>query len=190
MNITAELNPLMPSLDAVIRLINSFEKQGIIIGGVAASLLGKPRLTADVDAVMTLSLDDLPILLQTAEKFELYPRINQVETFARKHHVLLLRHQASGINVDISIGMLPFEHEAVERSIVHQVSELEIRLPTPEDLIIFKAVAHRTKDLQDIQDIIKSQTKLDKGRIKYWVQEFARVLEMPEIWDNIAKWLQ
>lgn len=58
-----DLAPLMPSLAAVHRLLARFSDRGIIIGGVAASLLGKPRLTADVDAVILLSVDNLPCLL-------------------------------------------------------------------------------------------------------------------------------
>jgi len=50
LNFTAERNLLMPSIEAVIRLIGHFENKGIVMAGVAASLLGKPRLTADVDA--------------------------------------------------------------------------------------------------------------------------------------------
>jgi hypothetical protein len=38
----------------------------------------------------------------------------------------------------------------VERSKLYQIGPLALRLPTPEDLIILKAVAHRPKDLLDI----------------------------------------
>jgi len=171
------------------RLLARFGNKGIIIGGVAASLLGKPRLTADVDAMILLSVDDSPLLLEAASQEGLVPRIADAEDFARRHRVLLLRHQESGINVDISLGMLPVELEAVERSLVYQVGPLAIRLPTPEDLIIFKAVAHRPQDLLDIQAIIASHPDLDRERIRRWVREFAQVLAMPELWDDIAAWL-
>ena len=46
-----DLTPLLASLAALQRLLARFGNQGIIIGGVAASLLGRPRLTADVDTV-------------------------------------------------------------------------------------------------------------------------------------------
>jgi len=59
-------------------------------------------------------------------------------------------------------------------------------LPTPEDLIVFKAVAHRPQDLLDVQAIVESHPNLDRGRIKRWVRELARLLEMPEVWDDIA----
>lgn len=185
-----DLTPLLAPLAAVQRLLARFDNRGIIIGGVAASLLGKPRLTADVDAVLLLSIEELPLLIEMAGQEGLVPRITEAQDFARRHRVLLLRHQESGINVDISLGLLPVEIEAVERSTVYRVGPLAIRLPTPEDLIIFKAVAHRPKDLLDIQAIIESHIDLDGERIECWVREFARLLEMPEVWDDIAPWLQ
>jgi hypothetical protein len=63
---------------------------------------------------------------------------------------------------------------------------LTIRLPTPEDLIIFKAVAHRPKDILDIQAIVNSHTDLDIDRIRFWIQQFGHALEMPELWNDIA----
>lgn len=53
--------------------------------------------------------------------------------FAQKSRVLLLRHTASRANIDISLGILPFEEEVVARSIVHHAGAISVRLPTPED---------------------------------------------------------
>ena len=184
-----EVAPLLSPLAALQRLLARFDNRGVVIGGVAASLLGKPRLTADVDAVILLSVEDLPHLIAAAAQEGLEPRITDAEAFAHRHRVLLLRHQESGVNVDISLGMLPFEVEAVERGVIYHVGSLAIRLPTPEDLIIFKAVAHRPKDLLDIQAIVESHPNLDRERIEHWVREFAQALEMPELWDDIAAWL-
>ena len=186
MNPSNGLASLAPALSAVHRLLARFGNQGMVIGGVAASLLGTPRLTADVDVVILLSVTDLPQLLAASAQCGLVPRLLDAEGFARKRRMLLLRHQGSGVNVDISLGILPFEVEAVERSTVHRVGRLSVRLPTPEDLIIFKAVAHRPQDMLDIQSIIETHTDLDRERIRYWVQEFSRVLEMPELWDDVA----
>lgn len=185
-----DLTPLLSPIVATQRLLEHFGNRGIIIGGVAASILGKPRLTADVDAMLLLPIKDLPHLMEAALEEGLVPRITDAQEFARRNRILLLRHQESGINVDISLGVLPLEVEAVERSTVYQIGLLAIRLPTREDLIIFKAVAHRPKDLLDIQALVESDPDLDKERIKRWVREFAQLLEMPEIWEDIAPWLQ
>jgi len=107
-----------------------------VLGGIAASLLGKPRLTADVDAMILLSMDDLPDLIEAATRVGSVPRLTDAEDFARRQRFLLLRHQESGINVDIETHPHP-----------------------------------------------------DRKRIQHWVREFARLLEMPELWDDIAIWL-
>jgi len=180
---------LVAPLQAVQRLLGRFNDQGMVIGGVAASLLGKPRLTVDIDAVILLSGDDLPSLIHAAAQEGLAPRIPEADAFAREHHVLLLRHVESGIAVDLSLGMLPFEREAVQRSVLHDTGTFAVRLPTPEDLIILKAVAHRPKDLFDIQALIEANPNLDRERIRFWAREFAEALDMPELWTDIAPWL-
>jgi hypothetical protein len=184
------LKPLAEPLAAVQRLIEQLNHQGVVIGGVAASLLGQPRLTADADVLILASIDDIPRVLELAGAEGLQPRTANVVEFARRSRVVLLRHAASGIDVDISLGVLPFEIEAVERSHEHQAGALRIRLPTPEDLIILKAVAHRPKDLVDIAAVIGVHRQLDVARIRFWVQQFADLLEQPELWTDVEMLLR
>ena len=68
-----EITPLLAPLAALQRLLARFDNQGIVVGGVAASLLGKPRLTADVDVVLLLSIEDLPLLMEAAAQEGLVP---------------------------------------------------------------------------------------------------------------------
>ena len=184
------LEPLLGPVAALQNVIEQWGNQGVIIGGIASSLLGEPRLTADADALVLLSLDELPHFLEIAELEGLQPRIPDAISFARRSRVILLQHKPSGINVDISLGLLPFEIETVERSQEYQAGTLTIRLPTPEDLIILKAVAHRPKDMLDIASIISTQEHLDEKRIAFWVQQFADLLETPEIWLDIEQLLR
>lgn len=180
------LTPFLAPLRALSRLLSRFDDQGII-GGIAVSLLGKPRLTNDVDAIILLSIDKIPELLKIAKNEGILPRIKNAEEFARKNRVILLRHQESEMNIDISLGILSFEEEAVSRSQVIQIGSLSLRLPTPEDLIILKAVAHRPKDMLDIQAIVESSPDLDRKRIEHWVRQFAEALEMPELWEELEQ---
>jgi len=62
-------------------------------------------------------------------------------------------------------------------------------LSSAASLIILKSVAHRPKDLLDIQAIIDGHPDLGRERIRRWVGEFAQLLEMPELWTDIAVWL-
>ena len=73
---------------------------------------------------------------------------------------------------------------------MHKFDTLQLRIPTPEDLIILKAVAHRPKDLQDIREIFDRQPNLDLPRIENWVKAFAKALEMPNLWGQIEALLK
>jgi predicted nucleotidyltransferase len=187
MKLQKEIEPFRATIEAIQRLLLKFDNRGVIIGGIAVGFLGRPRLTEDVDAMFLLSTHDIPQFLEAAKTENIQPRIPNAEEFAHKSRVLLLHHFPTETNIDISLGILPFEEEMVERGIVQSTGTLSVRLPTPEDLIIMKAIAHRPKDLEDIRTVVDKNPKLDVARIKHWVKQFAEVLEMPSLWDDIAE---
>ncbi len=188
MKLPDEIEPFFEPLQSLQNLISHFNDRGVVIGGVAAGVLGKARFTEDLDAMILLSTQDIPRLLEAAKQEGIEVRIENAAEFAKKSRVLLLRHVITDTNIDISMGVLPFEQEVVERSTMHEFdSLLHVRLPTPEDLVIMKAIAHRPKDLQDIQIIADKYPNLDKARIENWVKDFAEVLEMPDLWKQIEE---
>jgi hypothetical protein len=65
--------------------------------------------------------------------------------------------------VDISFGALPFEEEAIARAVEGKVGKIRLPLPTPEDLVIMKAVAHRPRDAVDIEAVLDAHPKLDSA---------------------------
>ncbi len=173
-------------IQALQTLLENINHQGVVIGGVAASLLGTPRFTADIDVVVLLGFEELPNLLHEAEKQGIITRIPNAVDFAQRSRVLLLRHINSGIDIDLSLGVLPFEIEMVERSNLVMIGDIKIQLPTPEDLIIMKSIARRPKDLIDIQAISASNPDLDQSRIRYWIEQFGEALDMPNLWEEIS----
>lgn len=179
------LTPFLAPLQAFQELLSIAGSRGVIVGGIAASLSGIPRYTVDVDAVILLSVDDLPKLVEQASAVGLNHRISDPISFATRTRVLLLRHTDSKIDVDVSLGALPFEFEMVDRSRVVEVGHLALRIPTPEDLIIMKAVAQRPKDLEDIRAIAEINPDLDHARIRFWVEQFGEILEQPDLWVRI-----
>ena len=185
MKLDKNLEPFRAAIEALHRLLEKYNERGVIIGGIAVGLLGKPRYTADVDAMFLLSTQEIPQFLELARMEEIVPRIKDAEGFARNTRVLLLRHAPTEIEIDISLGVLPFEEEMVERGSVKSFAKLSARLPTPEDLIIMKAIAHRPKDLEDIRTIVDNNPNLDHARIEHWVKSFAEILEMPDLWKQI-----
>jgi len=187
MKLDKNLEPFRATIEALNRLLEKYDHRGVVIGGVAVGMLGKPRYTADVDAIFLLNSADLPQFLKDARAENIIPRIDNAEEFARKNRVLLLHHEPSQTPIDISMGTPPLEEEIVERATYKSFSNLSIRLPTPEDLIIMKAIAHRPKDIEDIRTIVDKNPNLDIQRIQSWVETFAEPLGAPNLWDEIKK---
>jgi hypothetical protein len=181
---------LVPALKAVMQWLTSEHVAGAIIGGVAASIRGRPRYTKDVDAVILADEIGWDRALASAARYGLVPRIDDPLGFASHSRMLLLRHDESGIEVDVSLGGLPFEREAVERASVVEVKRLRLRLSSAEDLVIMKAVARRPKDWTDIDAVLAVHPDLDLSRIRHHLREFSSVLEMPEIYDDFEKLLR
>jgi predicted nucleotidyltransferase len=190
MKLDKSLEPFRAAIESLQRLLHKFDDRGVIIGGIAVGFLGKPRFTADVDAMFLLSIQDIPKLLELANDENIIPRIQNAEEFARKNRILLLKHLPTETDIDVSLGILPFEEEMVERGSTKSFANLSIRLPTPEDLVIMKAIAHRPKDLEDIRTIAEIYPNLDVGRIEEWVKAFGEVLEMPELLDLVKSLLK
>ena len=117
------------------------------------------------------------------------PRIDDALTFARKSRVLLMRHGASAIDLDITFGGLPFEHSAVERGGVHSVGGVLVRLPRVEDLLVMKTVAHRPKDLEDVAGLLAAHPEADIAEVRRWVREFAVATGMPDLLEELDKLL-
>jgi len=187
MSKTNTLVPLLSALHDLAAWLKATQVEGLIIGGVAASILGRPRATRDVDALVLMDEKKWDGFLTAGSKFGFVARITNPLDFARKAKVLLVRHKPSGIDVDITFGTLPFEKEAITNAGWVDIKGVRLPLPIAEDLIIMKAVAHRPRDLADIESIIDAQKKLNLRRIRRWVREFSTAVEMPEIFNDLEK---
>jgi hypothetical protein len=161
----------------------------MVIGGVAASVLGRPRFTRDIDALVILPESDWQSAVEHAAKFGIVPRVDEALEFARRSRVLLMRHAASGIDLDVTLGGLSFERSAVESSRPYDVGGVSVRLPRVEDLLVMKAIAHRPKDLEDIRGLLAAHPEADVGAARRWIREFAIAASMPDMLEEFDRLL-
>ena len=70
--------PLLRALGAVAKWLEATATLGAIIGGVATSILGRPRLTEDVDVLVLLEPDEWPAFLAAGWRFGFVPRTDDV----------------------------------------------------------------------------------------------------------------
>jgi hypothetical protein len=167
--------------DAVAALGRAFDELGrpwMVIGGVAMIAHGIPRATIDVDATVSGVGLNLDTLLSTLGRHGIVSRIPDAGAFARQHQVVLVEHSDSKVPVDISLARLPFEDEAIGHRVTAEFAGTRLPLPRPEDLLIYKLVAARPRDLDDAERLPALHgRKMDLARVSRVIRRFCDILE-------------
>jgi len=176
-----EKRPVLNHLVEALRDLNNLAQRecipATVIDGVAASLIGRPRMTKDIDLLVHLDEQLWPSFLRAAERAGFVAQVSDPLPFARQSRVLLLRHAASGIDVDLTFGATAFEDEVIRRSSVANLLDISIPLPTPEDLIVLKWLAHRDQDLLDVHGILDSRPDVDIADVRTALSEFTEYVD-------------
>ena len=157
------------------------------IGGLPVQHWGEPRLTRDVDVTILTGFGAEENFVSAILK-SYKGRQPDAEEFALRHRVLLVQSN-SGIGLDISLGALPFEEQMISRAAnVEFVPGIELRLCSPEDLIVLKSFASRAQDWLDVASVVVRQgsDKLDWDYIFSNLKPLVALKEEPEIIDRLA----
>lgn len=171
---------LRGAVQAVARALSALPVPGMLIGGIAVITRGVPRLTRDVDVTIAGGTIDPADLIDRLREHRLVPRMDDAAEFAGAHQVLLLRHEPSGVDVDLSIAWLPFELDALSAAEFAEVAGVRVAVARAEDLIVYKAVAFRPQDQQDIERLLVLHGHaVDLTRIRRLVAEFGLALDDP-----------
>ncbi|MCA1962478.1 MAG: hypothetical protein LDL31_00875 [Prosthecobacter sp.] len=167
------------------------EQQGwhfCFIGGIAIQRWSEPRLTKDMDITLLTGFgNEEPFIDFLLQRFE--SRIRDARSFALQNRILLLKTK-EGTGIDVALGCLPFEEEAVRRSkLLEYVPGISLRTCSAEDLLVMKAFASRPIDWNDVRGILVRQgtKKLDWPYIRRQLQPLCELKEAPEIMTQLEK---
>ncbi|MGD9637310.1 MAG: nucleotidyl transferase AbiEii/AbiGii toxin family protein [Pirellulales bacterium] len=149
--------PLQITLTDAVRFLDAQGVPYALIGGLAASLRGRPRATVDVDLVVVMEIDGIAEFLRQLQQTALRPVFDDAETVARQAFLLPLRHARTKVKVDLAIGLSGFEQQAVGRAETLQLGNEPVRVATAEDLILMKVLAGRPQDEQDLVGLVLAQ---------------------------------
>jgi hypothetical protein len=185
------------ALRAVTAALNELTTPGMIIGGIAVIAAGVPRETIDIDGTVLGRTTRVEDAIEIFERHAIQPRIPDALQFARERQVLLLRHDPSGVTVDISFAWLPFEEQALGRALEMTFEDVVVRVAMPEDLIVYKAAAWRDRDRSDVERLLALHwDQIDLQRVRGLVGEIAhalddaqRVKRFEEIIDKVRRTL-
>jgi hypothetical protein len=171
-------------------VIENLEKLGIdymIVGSVAGTLYGEPRLTNDMDIVLALIPQTARAFLCGFDPREFYlPPEDILAHEATRGGQTNLIHHASGVKVDIMFrksnphGIAEFER----RRRIEILKGLHAWIAAPEDVIIGKLRFYRegqsSKHLTDIRGIL-ANTPIDQSYLDHWIT----ALDLESYWKRL-----
>ena len=175
---------MTPLFDAARELLLFLDLSGFtscLIGGLVVERWGEPRLTRDVDATV-LAEDGTEARVIDAVLARFAARRPDARAFALANRVLTLR-ASNGVDLDLSLAAFEFEREALDRATPYEFEPgLSPLTCGAEDLIVYKAVAARPRDIDDIATVVNRQgRRLDVERVRRWLRVFAELKEDPDI---------
>lgn len=148
----------------------------VVIGGLAVSAWGEPRLTRDADLKVLARRDERGRILELVSDFT--PLHADPDEAFRRHGIAFFQDPA-GTRVDVMLAETTFDETAIGRARVMELKPgLVVRVCSPEDLIVYKMVSLRTKDRVDVEGIIKRQgNRLDDRYVENWLHLFEQALD-------------
>jgi hypothetical protein len=183
----------MKNLEEAARKFIAFaERRNItyaLVGGFAARLYGLPRATYDVDFAISIDRDVLDEFYAAAEAegYEIpeFQRTGWSDGVGRMSVVKIqCRFDDHLIDLDLFLANSPFLRSVLSRRQLHNADGFSAWYATPEDIILLKLDANRSKDRGDIEDILLVQGQLDEVYLRKWAAQFKTVHLLDEVLER------
>jgi predicted nucleotidyltransferase len=161
------------------KIAKEFEKYKIdymIIGGQAVLIYGEPRLTKDIDITIGANIDKYRDILNIVQNLNLKILPKEPYKFVKETMVLPLLDEKTGIRIDLIFSSSEYEKEALKRVNKIKIGNTYVNYVSVEDLIIYKIISGRERDMEDLKIILIKNKKIDEKYILKWLKEFEKIL--------------
>lgn len=175
--------------NALVKIVTFFETENVpyfVLGGLAVGVMGDARFTYDIDMTVLLKEDDAAILLKRLKKasFQFDPK----EAMLSIEHFGSFRFFYKKVQIDVILASTKLEEEAMKRKKKISFLGQPVFFCSPEDLILFKLIAGRQKDISDAESIaIRHKNKLNKVYLKKWAKNLFKESQSPRVLDELTR---
>ena len=166
-------------LQTIKKIVTVCRKQKVkiaIMGGIAASVFGRPRATYDVDGFILIEEANLKRFLSSLSaagfSYDKKRPIKKIQGMS----FLTLVYSKLKVFVDLFIVTSGFHKDILKRIKKINFDGMVVPLVSAEDLILLKLLSGRERDVEDVREIImENKRELDFGFLKKWAKKL-RVL--------------
>jgi len=153
-----------------------------VFGAHAVLVWGRPRLTGDVDVTMFLDPEDPEAFVAAMAQAGFDLRVTNVRDFVARTRVFPFTHTNSGLALDAVLGGPGLEEEFLRTARQVDIGGVTVPVIGPEELIVTKVLAGRTKDLGDVRGILVAQGEaLDLQRVRTLIHVLEAAIDQSDL---------
>lgn len=162
------------------RLQNRLAELGFpsaVIGGLAISIWGDPRVTRDADLKVLVSREQANDLLAAVGSRYTVVQSQPIEAIRRFGYVFVQDEFKN--RIDLLFTDTSFDETVIRRALrIKVLPRIYLNFCTAEDLIVYKMLSTRERDIGDVRSVIQRQgDKLDDTYIFDWLRQFEQALD-------------
>ncbi len=175
----------------IAKILDSMHIPYLVTGGMAVSVLGRPRFTADIDMIIEIKETDLPKLQKTLQGLHKagYIDLEMMKEALRRRGEFNFIDGETGAKVDFWILKKDaFDSSRIKRRSAHKILDYGVYFSSPEDLILSKLLwakeSGSERQLDDVESVLKiSGEKIDMAYLGEWIEK----LGVRKEWKKIDK---
>lgn len=184
------IDPISESLKRLVKYFDENNIPYVVVGGVSVFVLGRSRMTMDVDII----LDHTKL---NREEFVNYLRKNNFDAslddfigFDEESHCTFF-YKTGMFRIDVKGIYSSLDHESIERAIVGIYNDIKLKISNPVDLILFKLKFGSEQDYEDALAVyIRNKERIDHNFLKKKALKMEIKDELDSFLKRIATFLE
>lgn len=171
------MDQLLESLALLQKRLREASIPSAVIGGVALSVWGEPRMTRDVDVKVSVGRDEAIRLLDALGDEYIALSDDPLQTLS--HFGFLFVKDRWDTRLDLLLAETEFDREVIRRAYALEVVPgVVVDVCSAEDLVIYKLISTRLRDHEDAASVIRRQgDALDDAYVLDWLRRFEQALD-------------
>jgi hypothetical protein len=144
-------------LDIVCDFLNKNSIDYVIVGGFAVLFYGNPRTTMDIDYVIQLEDENIPVLAKFLQENGFHADEYDMRAALREKSHCTVEDKETMFRLDIKGVYSEMDERALRNKRKVDLNDIAVWIASPEDTIVNKLVFAREQDIKDALGILVRQ---------------------------------
>lgn len=144
-------------LNLVCDFLNKNDIDYVIVGGFAVLFYGNPRTTMDIDYVIQLEDENIPVLIQFLQKNGFHADEYDMRAAFRERSHCSVEDKETMFRLDIKGVYNEMDERTLRNKREVNLNDIAVWIASPEDTIVNKLVFAREQDVKDALGILVRQ---------------------------------